>query len=432
MPFIGTGGRAAGRPRGRLGALLAAVAVAVAAGVAAAGVASPAATGTGTPGTPYVYVANSGSNTVTAYDAAAGTVSATIPVGSDPIAVAVSPDGSTAYIVNMGSDDVSVISTASNIVTATVPVGARPFGVAVSPDGRTAYVTDFLSDDVSVIGTATGTVTATIPTGTATEPAGVAVSPDGSTIYVANTGKGGVGVISTATEAVTATIRVGAAPFAVAATEVRLAAPAVTGISPASGPQAGGTSVTITGTGLTGATTVYFGTVAATGFTVNSATQITATAPAAASAGTVNVTVTTQGGTSPAGTASQYAYLPVPHRADVSASLSCPAAIIASHEVTCTLAVANAGPDAAVGVTASILLPSKLTAASCAAGCTWDGSTATWTLPALASGATARFAVTARAGAPGRVTVLAEATDPTPDPDPYNNVATDRITITRH
>ena len=39
------------------------------------------------------------------------------------------------------------------------------------------------------------------------------------------------------------------------------AAPTVTSISPAAGPTAGGTSVTITGTGFTGAMTVRFGSV---------------------------------------------------------------------------------------------------------------------------------------------------------------------------
>lgn len=74
------------------------------------------------------------------------------------------------------------------------------------------------------------------------------------------------------------------------------ASPTVTGISPSSGPATGGTSVTITGTNLTGATGVSFGGTAAASFTVDSATQITATTPAHA-AGTVNVTVTTAGGT---------------------------------------------------------------------------------------------------------------------------------------
>ncbi|MEA2315780.1 MAG: hypothetical protein QOI03_2472, partial [Solirubrobacteraceae bacterium] len=44
--------------------------------------------------------------------------------------------------------------------------------------------------------------------------------------------------------------------------------PAVTGISPSSGPAAGGTSVSITGTSFTGATAVRFGSAAASNFTV--------------------------------------------------------------------------------------------------------------------------------------------------------------------
>ncbi|QIL19344.1 autotransporter domain-containing protein [Thermomonas sp. HDW16] len=78
-------------------------------------------------------------------------------------------------------------------------------------------------------------------------------------------------------------------------------------MSPASGPAAGGTTVTITGTRLTGATAVNFGTTVASSFTVDTDTQITATAPAGS--GTVDVIVTTPGGTS---AASQYTYIPPP------------------------------------------------------------------------------------------------------------------------
>jgi hypothetical protein len=77
-------------------------------------------------------------------------------------------------------------------------------------------------------------------------------------------------------------------------------APTVAGVSPNTGPAAGGTSitsVTITGTNLTGATAVSFGGTAATGFAVVSATSITATSPAHAT-GAVDVTVTTPNGTS--------------------------------------------------------------------------------------------------------------------------------------
>ncbi|WP_309145061.1 MULTISPECIES: IPT/TIG domain-containing protein [unclassified Bradyrhizobium] len=88
-------------------------------------------------------------------------------------------------------------------------------------------------------------------------------------------------------------------------------APTVTSITPTSGPEAGGTVVAITGTGFTGATAVKFGATAATSFTVNSATSITATAPAGA--GTVDVTVTTPVGTSATSAADRFTYtLPVP------------------------------------------------------------------------------------------------------------------------
>ena len=58
------------------------------------------------------------------------------------------------------------------------------------------------------------------------------------------------------------------------------ALPAVTGVSPASGSTVGGSTVTITGTGLAGATVVRFGGVAGT-ITADSGTQITVTSPPA-------------------------------------------------------------------------------------------------------------------------------------------------------
>lgn len=79
--------------------------------------------------------------------------------------------------------------------------------------------------------------------------------------------------------------------------------PVVTAISPSSGPIEGGTSVTITGTGLTGATAVLFGSVNATTFSLISDTSIVATAPAGTAGATSDVTVVTAAGTSAIGTA---------------------------------------------------------------------------------------------------------------------------------
>ncbi|MEJ0105656.1 MAG: proprotein convertase P-domain-containing protein [Bacteroidota bacterium] len=71
--------------------------------------------------------------------------------------------------------------------------------------------------------------------------------------------------------------------------------PTITSFSPASVCTGGGNPVVITGTNLTGATAVTFNNVAASSFTVNSSTQITATTPATVSTGTIKVT--TPGGT---------------------------------------------------------------------------------------------------------------------------------------
>src|SRR5205085_1068201 len=72
--------------------------------------------------------------------------------------------------------------------------------------------------------------------------------------------------------------------------------PSITSFTPVSGPT--GTSVTLTGTGFTGATGVSFNSTAATTFTVNSDTQISATVPTGATTGKITVTNSVGAGTS--------------------------------------------------------------------------------------------------------------------------------------
>jgi hypothetical protein len=84
-----------------------------------------------------------------------------------------------------------------------------------------------------------------------------------------------------------------------------LLVPIVSSISPLSGPVAGGTTVTISGTGFVSGDTVSFtqesayspigSAIAATGVTLLGSSTITATSPAVASSGTYFVTVTTPG-----------------------------------------------------------------------------------------------------------------------------------------
>jgi hypothetical protein len=85
-------------------------------------------------------------------------------------------------------------------------------------------------------------------------------------------------------------------------------APAITSISPNFGSIAGGTVVTITGTNLAGASSVKFGSTPATGFTAESETKITATAPPSIAVGRVDVTATTLAGTSPTVGGDRFSY----------------------------------------------------------------------------------------------------------------------------
>jgi PKD repeat protein len=84
-------------------------------------------------------------------------------------------------------------------------------------------------------------------------------------------------------------------------------APSVGGVAPKSGPAAGGTSVTILGTGFTDASAVSFGTSAAASFTVSSPTTITAVSPPGAK-GRVDVQVTSPEGTSAASKRDRFTY----------------------------------------------------------------------------------------------------------------------------
>ncbi|MGW2394264.1 IPT/TIG domain-containing protein [Streptomyces lydicamycinicus] len=134
----------------------------------------------------------------------------TIPVGPAPHSIAMRPDGLRAYVANSGADTLSVIDTAAGVVTTNVSVGAGPWDVTVTPDGQFVYVSEPGGGRVGVVSTATNALVGTVSG--LTVPQGLAVTPDGARIYVANSGAHTVSVISTATNTVTGTITVGNNP----------------------------------------------------------------------------------------------------------------------------------------------------------------------------------------------------------------------------
>ena len=171
------------------------------------------------------YIANDSSNDVSVINTATNmVVGSPIAVGSQPVAVAVTPDGKYVYVTNNGSNTISVIDGATNTVVGSITLGSQPAGIAITPDGKFAYVTSTdvtrigsIGTTVSVISTATNAVVGSITVGTA--PLGVAISTDGKYAYVANTQDGTISVINTATNTIFGRpIPVGNSPVGVAVT----------------------------------------------------------------------------------------------------------------------------------------------------------------------------------------------------------------------
>ncbi|GES34583.1 IPT/TIG domain-containing protein [Streptomyces angustmyceticus] len=310
-----------------------------------------------------VFVVNFGGNNVSVIDTGTNTILTTLAVGTQPSRAAVTPDGNFLYVTNNGSNNVSVLQIRP-IVTSITPGSGTTLGgdpITISGSGFTGATAVTLNstpvagfivvDDNTITATtpahAAGTVQAsvTVPLGTGTggsftfvppAPTITSISPSsgttsgGTLVTITGTNFTGATAVSIAgtpvtsfqviddthISAITAPHAPGTGPVSVttpggtATGPVTYTyvtpAPTISGFTPASGSTTGGTQVTITGTGFTGATAVTFvGTPAASFQVLNDTTIVAITAPHAPGSGPV--TVTTPGGTAISGT--NYTYV---------------------------------------------------------------------------------------------------------------------------
>jgi YVTN family beta-propeller protein len=121
-------------------------------------------------------------------------VVATVPVGTLPFSLVVSPDSSLVYVGNENSNSISGINTATNEVAFTISVSGQPFYLAITPDGTKLYSTVLGSNADLELSTITRQLVQSY--GTGAQPGAQAVSPDGSLVYISNAGDGTVTVIS--------------------------------------------------------------------------------------------------------------------------------------------------------------------------------------------------------------------------------------------
>lgn len=185
-----------------------------------------------TPNGQRAYVADAGAvvkgqtgsygSTVTPIDLETMKALAPIKVGNVPIAVTITPDGSTALVANLNSGSVSPIDIANDTAGAPISLVGGPIAIAVaSSDPTVAWVADSTSG-----ASATGNVTpidlsndtAGAPIAVGKNPQDIAAAPDGSAVWVVCYQSQSLVPISTATQKVGTAIALPGGPDAIAMT----------------------------------------------------------------------------------------------------------------------------------------------------------------------------------------------------------------------
>lgn len=152
------------------------------------------------PNPPDALVVNHLHNTVTRLGTCPFSTKATIPVGSRPLQVAVTPDATLAVVTSF-DNAVNFINLSSNGVAFTLNTDAsiNPAGVAITPDGKKAYITSFnnIKPVILVIDIGSHAILATIPVGN--WPQVVAITPDGSQAWVSYPFQNSIDIFDTLT-----------------------------------------------------------------------------------------------------------------------------------------------------------------------------------------------------------------------------------------
>lgn len=130
-----------------------------------------------------VWNVNPDNDTVTITDAVTRQKVNEIPVGKNPRALAISPNGRV-WITNKKNATISEILASSFSVESTIALdrGSEPHGVVINPAGDTAYVSLGGTGELAVVNVATKAVTSKV--GVGANPRHLSVNHDGSTVYV--------------------------------------------------------------------------------------------------------------------------------------------------------------------------------------------------------------------------------------------------------
>ncbi len=135
----------------------------------------------------------------------------TIAVGKGPEGIDLSPNGREIWSAASRGGSVSVIDAARGTVTQTIDIGTkRSNRIKLTPDAKFAIVSDLEAGDLVVIDTSARKVARRIPVGK--QPEGVLIAPDGSRAFVAVNGDNKIAVVDLKSWQVVRTLSPGNGP----------------------------------------------------------------------------------------------------------------------------------------------------------------------------------------------------------------------------
>lgn len=140
-----------------------------------------------------LYVSSERDGVVSVVDPSQPALLKDLPTGDHPVGLLLDRKQERLFVANSGSDTVSVIDTRTDRVTTTVLLrpddarglpGATPLGLALAPDEKRLYVTLADMNAVAVVELPKGKLTGYVPVGW--YPTSVTVSADGKRLFVTN------------------------------------------------------------------------------------------------------------------------------------------------------------------------------------------------------------------------------------------------------
>jgi len=155
------------------------------------------------PNTSRIYIANTLEDSISSYAPSSQTVVTTtsLPPGSAPSFVTTTQND-TVFVANAGNGTVVAISTGSNVITDTITVGSNPIAMAETPDTKRLYVLNQASNSVTSITPSDRLVQRTITDPSINSPVWAVVRSDNARAYVLSSGSGKITTIDTATDSV--------------------------------------------------------------------------------------------------------------------------------------------------------------------------------------------------------------------------------------